>query len=87
MITDDKKQHYLPVKRLSSLLRGVASNHNGDFYCSICFHLYKTENKLKKHVCNNHDCCYVEIPDEFNEMLKYNHGEQSLKALAIIYAD
>ena len=88
-ITDSKKWHYLAVKILSSLLRGVTSNHNGDFYCLNCFHSYRTENKLKKHekVCNDHDYCYVEMPDEFNKILKYNHGEKSLKAPAIIYAD
>ena len=40
MITDGKrskevkKWHYLAVKNLSRLLRRIASNHNGDFYCS-----------------------------------------------------
>ena len=27
------------------------------------------------------------MPDEFNKILKYNHGEKSLKAPAITYAD
>ena len=27
------------------------------------------------------------MPDEFNKILKYNHGEKSLKAPTIIYAD
>ena len=38
MITGDKKWHYLAVKKSSVLLRGVTSNHNGDFYCLNCFH-------------------------------------------------
>ena len=33
MITDGKKWHYIVVKRLSKLLRGVSSNHNSDYYC------------------------------------------------------
>ena len=33
MITDGEKWHYLAVKRLSALLNGITSNHNGDFYC------------------------------------------------------
>ena len=72
-----------------ALLRGITSNHNGDFYCLNCFHLYSTENKLKKHekVCNDHDYCYVEMPNEDNKILKYNHGEKSLKAPFMIYAD
>ena len=89
MITDGKKWHYLAVKSLSTLFRGKASNHNGDFYCLNCFHSYSTENKLKKHerVCNDHDYCHVEIPNEDTKIIKYNRGEKSLKALFVIYAD
>ena len=32
MITDGKKWHYLAVKKLSALFRGVTSNNNGEFY-------------------------------------------------------
>ena len=31
MITDDEKCHYLAVKSLPAILRGIASNHNGNF--------------------------------------------------------
>ena len=57
MITDGKKWHYLAVKKLSALLRGITSKHVGDFYCLNCFHSYSTKDKLKKHkdVCENHD--------------------------------
>ena len=65
MIANGKNWHYLAVKILSALLRGIASNHNGDFYCLNCFHSYSTKNKLKKHerVCNDHDYCHVEMPN------------------------
>ena len=50
MITDDgEKWHYLAVRSLSTLLRGILSSNNGDFYCLNCFHSYGTHNKLKKH--------------------------------------
>ena len=32
MITDGEKWHYLAVKSLTALLRGITSNHNSDFY-------------------------------------------------------
>ena len=53
------------------------------------FHSSRTENKLRKHekVCNDHNYCYIEMPDEFNKISKHNYGENSLKAPAIIYAD
>ena len=49
MITDGNTNwHYLAVKRISGLLRGTTSNHNGDFYCLNCFHSYRTNRKLKE---------------------------------------
>ena len=89
MITDGKKWHYLVVKSLSALFRGITGNNNGDFYCLNCFQSYTTENKLKKHkkVCENHDYCYVEMPEEDNKILKYNQGEKSMKVPFIIYAN
>ena len=41
--------HYLSVKRLSALLRGINSKHHGDFYCLSCFHSFETVNKLQSH--------------------------------------
>ena len=38
MITDGEKWHYIAVKRLSALLRGVTGNNNGDFYCLNCIY-------------------------------------------------
>ena len=105
MITDSEKFHYLALKSertfdgekwcncsitsLSRLLRGIKSNHNGDFYCLNCFHSYRTDNKLKKHeeVCNEHDYCYPEMFNKDNKILEYNHEEKSLKVPFIIYAD
>ena len=89
MITYGEKWHYLAVKRLSALFRGITGNNNGDFYCLNCFQSYTTENKLKKHekVCENNDYCYVEIPEEYNKILKCNEGEKSMKSPFIVYAD
>ena len=72
-----------------TLLRGITSNHEEDFYCLNCFHSYSTKDKLKKHynVCKNHDYCHVEMPNEENRILKHNHGETSMKVPFIIYAE
>ena len=74
MITDDKKWHYLAVKSLSVLPRGITSNHNGDFYCLITRIVQKINLENTKKWCNDHDCCYVEMPNEDNKISKYNHG-------------
>ena len=38
-------------------------------------------------MCENHDYCYLEMPEEDNNILKYNHGEKSMNVPFIIYAD
>ena len=89
MFSDGQKWHYLVVKKLSRLLRGITSNHKEDFYCLNCFHSYRTENKLEAHkkICENHDYCHVEMPTKNNNIIKYNHGEKSMKLLFVIYTD
>ena len=71
------------------MLRGITGNNNGDFYCLNSFRSFTTENKLEKHknICEHLDCCYVEMPEEDNKILKYNHGEKSMKVPFAIYAD
>ena len=70
MVIDGKKWHYPKVKSLSALLKGITSNHKGDFYCLNCFDSYRTEKKLKKHerVCNDHGYCFVGMPNEDNKI-------------------
>ena len=74
MITDGKKWHYLTVKNLPGLLRGITSTHKGDFYCLSCFHSHRTKNKLEAHkkICENHNYCIVEMPAKDNNIIKYN---------------
>ena len=79
MITDGEKWHYLAIKKLSALLRGVTSKHDGDFYCLNCIQSYTIKNKLEKH--------YKIWKNEDNKILKQNHGEKSMKVLFVIYAD
>ena len=47
MITDGKKWHYLAVKSLSALFRGIISSHKVDSYCLNCSHSHKTKEALK----------------------------------------
>ena len=64
-------------KKMSALLRGITSKHDGDFYCLNCFHSFRTQNKLEKHknICENHVYCYVEMPEKDNKILKYTYGK------------
>ena len=74
---------------MSALFRGITSKHDGDFCCLNCFRSYTTENKLKKHkkVCENHDYCYVEMPEKDNKILKYNQGEKSMRFRLLFILD
>ena len=101
MITDGEKWHYLalksepmlyngklcnrPVKSLSRLLK----EKSFFFYCLNCFNSYSTENRLKEHeeICNKNDSCRIIMPKWNEIILKYNHGEKSLKAPFVIYLD
>ena len=89
MISNGEKWHYLTVKNLSGLLRGITSNHAGDFYCLNCFCAYSTKTKLEKpkKICENHNYCHVEMPTKVNNIIKYNQGEKSIKMPFTIYAD
>ena len=89
MISNGENWHYLAVKSLSRLLRGISSNHNSDYYCLSCFHSYRTENKLNlyKKICENHEHCNIEMPSPNNNIIKYNQEEKSLELPLIIYAD
>ena len=80
MITDGIKWHYLFLKKLSAVFKGVTSKHDRDFYCFNCLHSFRTKNKLKKHksVCKNHEDCYIEMPKKYDHILKHNHREKSL---------
>ena len=47
MITDGTSNwHCLAIKNISGLLRGITSNHNGDFYCLNCLHFTLIELKV-----------------------------------------
>ena len=89
MITDGEKWHYLTVKNLSGLFRGITSNYVGDFYCLNCFCAYSTKNKLQAHkqICENHDYFHVEMPTEDNNIIKYNQREKSIKLTFVVYAN
>ena len=62
----EKLWHYLAVKNLSQLLRGIISKHHGDFYCLNCFHSFARKNKLQSHkrVRENKVFCNIIIPYE-----------------------
>ena len=61
MIPNEEKEdwHYLAVKNLSALLRGITSKINRDFYCLNWFPSFRINNKLKSQekVCKKKGFC------------------------------
>ena len=41
--------HYITVKNLPALLRGITSKEHDEFYCLNCFHSFATGKKHESH--------------------------------------
>ena len=82
----EKQRHYLAVKKLSALLRGITSKRLGDFYCLNCFHSFATKNKLQSHkrVFENKDFSNIVMPFDDTKILEFNKSQKSDKAPFII---
>ena len=74
MIPNREGCHYLQVKKLSALLRGITSKHHSDFYCV---------NYLQSFV--KHDFCSIIMPSEDTQISKLS--QKSDKAQFVVYAD
>ena len=76
-------------KKLSILLRGTTSKHDGDFYYLNRLLSFRTENKFKSHekMCKNKDLWGIVMPSEKNNILKFNQYMKFDKMPYVIYAD
>ena len=45
------------------------------FFCLGCLHSFRTDTSLKKHkrLCNNHDYCHIQMPNNDNNKNEKNH--------------
>ena len=89
MIPCEKGWHYLAVKKLSALLRGITSKHNGNLYRLNCLDYFRAENKLecREQVCKNETSCGITLPTQKNNTFKFNQYVKSDKTRGIIYSD
>ena len=82
------EKHGIISKKLSALLRGTTSKHQGDFCCLTYLHSFATEKKK----CNSHKKLCEHFLQRCNEILdtkklKFSQYQKSYKALFIIYTD
>ena len=73
--SEGRRWHFLAVKKVSSLLRGITC-------CLNCFPSFPTENKLQsnKRLCENKDFCNITMPSEDTKILEFNQCQKSDKA-------
>ena len=78
-----------PVKSFSKLMHGISSKNNGDFYCYGCFHSFRTQSVLLKHIelCKDNKFCKIELPKKGKNFKYHKPGSKSLKMNYVIYAD
>ena len=83
MIPNREEWHYLAVKKLLALLRGIMSK--GDFYCVNFLYSFAAESKRECHkkVCEKN----VKTRSEDTKILEFNQYQKSDKAPFITYAD
>ena len=92
MISNGENWHYLAVKSLSGLLRGINSNHNGDYYCLNCFHSYikkidtcqnnpdlSSTTKINQHIPSGYSIYTNCSFDKSNNKLSYYRGKACMK--------
>ena len=81
--------HYIAIKSIPALFKGISSSHKGDYYCLNCFNSYRTKQKLDDHekLCGNHAFAKLKMPEEKNKFISSTLGKNTLKNPFIIYAD
>ena len=76
-------------EKISTLLKGITSKCQGDFYCLNCPHSFRTENRHKSHEkeCKNKDFSGTVLPSEKDNILNFDQYMEFDKIPNIIYAD
>ena len=89
MIPNGDGWSFFAVKILSTLLRGISSKHDGDFYCLNYLHSFRTKNKLESHkkLCENKDFHNIVMPSEDTKILEFGKYCKSNETPFIIYVD
>ena len=86
MIPNEEEWHYLVVKNLSALLRGLTSKTNGNFYCLNCIHSLTTKKNLGfiKMYVKTKNFCGVAMSSGETEILGFNPNWKSAKTPSVI---
>ena len=75
------------TKSFSKLMNGISSKNHGHFYCYGCFHSFRAESVLLKHIelRKNNKFCQIEPPKKGKNFKHHKPGSKALKMNYAIY--
>ena len=78
-----------PIKIFPQLMSGLSSKNYCNFYCYGCFHSFRTESALNKHVelCKDKKFWRIDLPKKGKNFQYHKPGSKSLQMNYMIYSD
>ena len=61
-----------PLKAFSRLMYNKSSKSHENYYCYGCFHSFRCQSTLEKHIllCKDHDYCNIKLPEKRKNIKK-----------------
>ena len=90
LITENDKKHYVLIKDFNRLMRNQTKHKERKHFCMYCLQCFSSERVLNNHKDN---CIQVngtqavKMPDEDNNILKFNNFHKQQPVPFVIYAD
>ena len=90
LITEDDKKHYVLIKDFNSFMYNQTKHKESKHFCMHCLQCFSSERVLNNHKDN---CIQVngiqavKMPDEDNNILKFNNFHKQQPVPFVIYAD
>ena len=90
LITEDDKKHYVLIKDFNSFMYNQTKHRESKHFCMHCLQCFSSERVLNNHKDN---CIQVngiqavKMPDEDNNILKFNNFHKQQPMPFVIYAD
>jgi len=89
IISEEDKFHYVWIKDLSRLIRGITRDHNKKYLCDRCFHYCSSQEKLMSHDedCKELNQCKVRMPFGKFSIMRFRNYKNKLRSPYIVYMD
>ena len=90
LITEGENKHFVPIKDFNKFMYNQTKHQHKKYFCVHCLQCFSSEDILTKHKT---DCMTingkqaVKMPDEENNILKFENYHKQLPVPFVIYAD